>query len=124
MIGILYCPVNLHIDDAGMTKGKTWSSASVLSMQFAGVPNPEKGREHNNHIICLTPTVKKSHMQSQGKMFAKVVEDEVVPCGVGSEAYDCFSGSIETIIAPIGIVAADLPSKDILSLNTPRGGIL
>lgn len=105
------CPINLHVDDASMTRMKTWNSASVMSMQLAGAVNPGKGKDENNHIVCLTPTKKNSHMQSQRRMFEKIISNELLASSEGFECYDCFSGKKERIVIPVGIVAADLPSK-------------
>ena len=44
-------------------------------------------------------------------MFNKIIEEEISACNNGFEAYDCFTGKIELIACPVGIVAADLPAK-------------
>ena len=51
-------PINIHIDDASMVLSKVWKSGSVCGIQISGAQPGQKGNEHFNMILCLTPTMK------------------------------------------------------------------
>ena len=60
--------------------------------QIAGAPAGKKGDEHHNMICCLTPTIKISLKRA----FDKIAES-VKDVRNGFQAYDCYSGEIETV---------------------------
>ena len=66
--------------------------AFTFNMQVAGSAVGEKGNEHNNLIITLTPTIKISLKRAFDAITEKFLE-----CANGFEAYDCYSGQVEKV---------------------------
>ena len=40
-----------------------------------------------------------------------MIVSQIKTCDEGFQAFDCFTNKVERVIAPVGIVAADLPAK-------------
>ena len=64
----------------------------TFNIQVAGSAAGQKGSEHNNLIITLTPTVKISL-----KRAFDAITEKFIDCSDGFEAYDCFSGQVENV---------------------------
>ena len=105
--GCLNIVINIHIDDASMIQSKMWKSASVCDIQLAGSPAGVKGNEFNNIIVGLTDTSK----ISLKRLFDGICGEFVNINRDGFECYDCFTGKIEKVKAPVAAVFGDLPAK-------------
>ena len=92
-----------------MVKSKMWKSGSVVGMQvgmiwvtdrfsfifniqIVGALKGEKGNEHNNLILTLTPTIKISLKRA----FDSITEKFLLAQD-GFEAYDCYTGQVEKV---------------------------
>ena len=93
-----------------------------IDYQIAGAQPGYKGNEFSNMILSLTPTVK----ISSDRVF-KEITGQIVEIEPGFQAYDCFTGKIETVgyfdmlsnrskyyvkvKVPVCATLADLPAK-------------
>ena len=65
---------------------------SKFYFKIAGAQVGEKGNEHNNLLLALTPTIKISLKRAFNEVTEKIIGEEN-----GFHTFDCFSNQIEQV---------------------------